>query len=62
MPQGIVKPSNQIVAAGDPLTVEMEVGANATPAKMLPGRVVIFDAADQTVKEAGAKASVEVVF
>ena len=60
MPQGIVKPSNLIVAAGDPLTVEMEVGANATPAKMLPGRAVIFDTADQTVKEAGAKAILEV--
>ena len=62
MPQGIVKPSNQIVAAGDPLTVEMEVGANATAAKMLPGRVVVFDDVDQTVKEAGAKADGEVGF
>lgn len=62
MPQGIVKPSNQIVAAGEPLTVEMEVGANATAAKMLPGRVVVFDDADQTVKEAGAKADGEVGF
>jgi hypothetical protein len=60
MPQGIVKPSNLIVAAGDPLIVEMEVGANATPAKMLPGRAVIFDTTDQTVKEAGAKAILEV--
>lgn len=57
MPQGIVKPSNQIVASGDPLSVEMEIGANATAAKMLPGRVVVFDDADQTVKEAGAKAN-----
>jgi len=56
MPQAIVKPANQIVAYGDPLKVEMEVGANATVAKMVPGRVVIFDDADQTVKEAGAKA------
>lgn len=56
MPQGIVKPLNQIVASDDPLAVEMEVGANATAAKMLPGRVVVFDDADQTVKEAGAKA------
>ena len=62
MPQGIVKPSNQIVAAGDPLIVEMEVGANATAAKMLPGRVVVFDDVDQTVKEAGAKADGEVGF
>jgi len=57
LPQGIVKPSNQIVAAGDPLIVEMEVGANATPAEMLPGAVVIFDDVDQTVKECGAKAT-----
>lgn len=57
MPQGIVKPANQIVAFGDPLAVEMEIGVNATAAKMLPGRVVIFDDADQTVKEAGAKAA-----
>jgi len=52
-----VKPSNQIVAYGDPLGVEMEIGANATEAKMLAGRVVIFDDVDQTVKEAGAKAT-----
>jgi hypothetical protein len=62
MPQGIVKPSNQVVAAGNPLTVEMEVGANATAAKMLPGRVVVFDDADQTVKECSAKEVGEVGF
>jgi hypothetical protein len=56
MPQSIVKPTNQIVAAGDPFIVEMEIGANATVAKVVPGRVVIFDDADQTVKECGAKA------
>ena len=56
MPQGVVKPSNQIVAYGEPLMVEMEIGANATEAKMLAGRVVIFDDVDQTVKEAGAAA------
>jgi hypothetical protein len=56
MPQGIVKPTNQIVAHGKPLKTEMEIGANATPAKMLPGRIVIFDSTDFTVKEAGAKA------
>jgi hypothetical protein len=60
MPQAIVKPANQIVAFGDPLVVEMEIGANATAVKMLPGRVVIFDDTDQTVKEAGAKAMGEV--
>lgn len=56
MPQAIVKPSNQIVAFGNPLSVEMEIGANATVAKVVPGRVVIFDDADQTVKEAAAAA------
>lgn len=56
MPQAVVKPANQIVAYGDPLIVEMEVGANATVAKVVPGRVVIFDDADQTVKEAAAAA------
>lgn len=62
MPQGVVKPANQIVAYGEPLTVEAEVGANATAAKMLPGRVVIFDDENQTVKESGAKANGEVGF
>ncbi len=57
MPQAIVKPTNQIVAAGDPLIIEMEIGANATVAKVVPGRVVIFDDADQTVKECAAKAT-----
>jgi hypothetical protein len=56
MPQGIVKPVNQIIASGKPLIVEMEVGAHATPAKMLPGRLVIFDDTDWSVVEAGAKA------
>ena len=56
MPQGVVKPSNQIVAYGEPLAVEMEIGANATEAKMVAGRVVVFDDVDQTVKEAGAAA------
>jgi hypothetical protein len=60
MPQAIVKPANQIIAAGLPLIVEMEVGANATAAKMIPGRVVVFDDVNQTVKECGAKAVGEV--
>ena len=60
MPQGVQKPANQVLAAGNPLRVEMEIGANATAAKMLPGRVVIFDDADQTIKEAGAKTTGEV--
>ena len=57
MPQFPVKPMNQIIAYRDPLKTEMKVGANATPAKMLPGKIVIFDDADFTVKEAGAKAT-----
>jgi hypothetical protein len=57
MPQGIQKPSNQILALDlGARVVEMEVGAAATEAQMVPGRCVIFDGADQTVKEAGAKA------
>jgi len=57
LPQGVVKPDNQIVAYGEPLAVEMEIGANATEAKMVAGRVVVFDDVDQTVKEAGAAAA-----
>jgi hypothetical protein len=57
MPQGIVKPSNQVLALDlGCRVIEMEVGANATEAQMVPGRAVIFDSADQTIKEAGAKA------
>jgi len=56
MPQYLVKPANQIVVAGNPLRIELEIGANATPAKMLPGRFVIHDAVDGAVKEAAAKA------
>ena len=56
MPQGLVKAANQIVVSGDPIRIEMEVGANATAAKMLPGRLVIFDDTDVSVKEAGAAA------
>ena len=56
MPQYLVKPANQVVVAGNPLRLEFEVGANATAAKMLPGRLVIHDATDGDVKEAGAKA------
>jgi hypothetical protein len=56
MPQGLVKSANQVVVAGTPIKVEMEIGANATAAKMLAGRVVIFDDTNNSVKEAGAKA------
>ena len=46
MPQAIVKPANQVLVHGKPLCAEMEIGANATAAKMLPGIVVIFDSTD----------------
>jgi hypothetical protein len=57
MPQFLVKPANQVVVQGNPIKVEYEVGANATEAKMLPGRLVIYDTVAQAVKEAGAKAN-----
>ena len=57
MPQGYPKASYQVLVHGKPLTSEMEIGANATAAKMLPRTVVIFDTTDFTVKEAGAKAA-----
>lgn len=57
MPEYIVKPVNQILAKGeDSVYTEMKVGANATPAKMLPGNIVILDTVAGEVKEAGAKA------
>ena len=57
MPQGYQHPVNQIIADEEGLvTHEYEVGANATAALMLPGTVVIYDAADGSIKEAGAKA------
>ena len=56
MPQGMTKPTNAVVAHGQPIRTEMEIGANATAAKMLPRTIVIFDSTDFTVKEAGAKA------
>lgn len=56
MPQGIVKPANQVVIAGTPLKLEYEVGAACTPADMLPGRLVIYDTVAYACKEAAAKA------
>jgi hypothetical protein len=56
LPQGYTKATNQVLVHGNPLKSEMEIGANATAAKMLPRTVVIFDDVDFTVKEAGAKA------
>lgn len=57
MPANILTvPTNQIVVYGEVTRVEMKVGANATAAQMVPGRLVIYDAAEGSVKEAGAKA------
>jgi len=54
MPQYLVKPANSVLVVAEPLgIIEMKVGANATAAKMLPKRVVIYDAADGDVKESG---------
>lgn len=49
-------PVGQVLIHGPALRVELKVGANATPAKMIPGALVIYDAAEGSVKEAGAKA------
>lgn len=57
MPQFLVKPANAIYVGGPYFPLEVEIGANATAAKMLPGRVVIHDTTDGHVKEAGAKAA-----
>ena len=57
MPQGYVAPVNQILIDKEGSVVhEYEVGANATPAEMVPGRAVIYDTVDYAVKEAGAEA------
>jgi hypothetical protein len=56
MPQGLVKPANSILVAGVPIIVEYEIGANATAAQMIAGRLVIFDNLDYSVKEAGDEA------
>jgi len=58
MPQlPFTKPANQIlISPDDALVVELEVGANATAAEMLPGIVVIADTNAQDVQESGAEA------
>ena len=53
MPQYLVKPANSVLVQGPHMIIEMKVGANATVAKMLPKRVVIYDAVDGAVKESG---------
>lgn len=59
MPQWFdtVRPVNRILQGPAKTEIwEMEVGANATAAQMVPGRFVIHDTTDGDVKEAGAKA------
>jgi hypothetical protein len=57
MGQDIVYPNNTIIVEDNGLIIEeFEVGANATPAKMLPGNWVIYDSLAGDIKEAGAKA------
>jgi hypothetical protein len=54
MPQGLQKPTNQVLAemiAGK--VEEYEVGANATEAKMLPGTAVVLDTVAHALKESG---------
>lgn len=55
-PQGYVRPANSIIAScvGEPAIHPYEIGANATAAQMIAGRVVVFDATDYTVKEASS--------
>jgi hypothetical protein len=57
MGQDIVYPNNTVIVEDNGLVIEeFEVGANATPAKMLPGNWVIYDTLEGDIKEAGAKA------
>lgn len=57
MPQGFVKPTNRILHGPSYVEpTEFEIGANATAAKCVPGRLVIDDTTDGDVKEAGANA------
>lgn len=49
-------PAHAVLIYGDVLRITLKVGANATAAKMIPGALVIYDAVEGSVKEAGAKA------
>ena len=53
MPQGIVKPANQILIAGTPLVEECEVN---TATYAYPGRIAIRETDDSTCTYAGAGA------
>ena len=53
MPQGVVQPTNAILYAGQPVYMEYEVLTNTT---MYPGRLVITDTNEWSIKVAGAGA------
>lgn len=55
---GFEQPLNDVVQ-GPYMTERLKVGANATPAKMLPGIHVVFDTNDYSVKEGGAAGACE---
>ena len=59
MPSYLVRPTNRILAGpsgAQEQIIEMKVGAAATVAEMVAGRLVIYDAAAGSVKETGALA------
>jgi|Deesub1362A_J573_1020465.scaffolds.fasta_scaffold00039_120 hypothetical protein len=45
---------NKVVLAGSPIVEEMKMGSNATQSDMVPGRLVVRDTSDESVKEAPA--------
>jgi hypothetical protein len=51
------KPSVSVVQGDDLGPTYGVIGANATAAQMIPGKLVIFDTNDNEVKEAGAAAA-----
>ena len=63
MPQRLStsKPVNRTLQGPEYIEIiEMEVGANATPAVMIAGKIVIYDAVDGSVKE-GAESAADVI-
>ena len=55
---GFEEPLNDVVQGVSLGPERLKVGANATPAKMLPGIHVVFDTNDYSVKEGGAGGAV----
>ena len=54
---GFNKPANDVVQ-GNYFTEQLQIGASADAAKMLPGALVIFDTNDYNVQESGAAGAV----